>query len=229
MTFLPLGGMMLAMRKGVLIIFAETHKIIARKVNKTIEERYNIKLNERKLLWGSVAPDIIPKYRLYRHYQAESLDFVVNEIIGLIYITRFFDSSYLFESISKSVFSRKLGVISHYLSDYCCQPHFERWTFDDNMIKHVTYEKRLNTLAMAHDFEEQPLQCSLEAEAFDVVSLRHALTAFIEGAVEQYAAEPGAGKDLDFAMSLNVAVFSFVIDTVHALSMEKEPVFALQI
>lgn len=72
-------------------IFGDTHKIIANKIYENIFDIYGIKLDNNSLLWGSVAPDILPQFRLHRHYKKESLNYVVNEIIKLIFLTRFID------------------------------------------------------------------------------------------------------------------------------------------
>jgi len=72
-------------------IFKDTHKIIAKNIHKNIYDIYGIELDEKKLLWGSISPDILPKYKLHRHYKKESLDYVVNEIVKLIFICRLSD------------------------------------------------------------------------------------------------------------------------------------------
>ena len=63
-------------------MFGDTHKIIATNIHENIEDIYDIELNKDSLLWGSVAPDILPQYRLHRHYEKESLNYIVNEIVN---------------------------------------------------------------------------------------------------------------------------------------------------
>ena len=135
-------------------IFADTHKIIANNIYENINDIYDIKLDKNKLLWGSVAPDILPKFRLHRHYKDESLNYVVNEIIKLIFISRYIEFNSIIDPISMKVLSRKIGIISHYLSDFVCLPHAERWTFTTSMFKHINYESKLNDYAPYHDFKK---------------------------------------------------------------------------
>ena len=35
-----------------------------------------------------------------------------------------------------------------------CLPHALRWTFSENMIKHIKYESQLNDMAPKHDFKK---------------------------------------------------------------------------
>lgn len=67
-------------------IFSETHKIIASNIHENIYNVYDVELNKEALLWGAIAPDILPQYKVKRHYKRESLNYVVGEIVKLIYI-----------------------------------------------------------------------------------------------------------------------------------------------
>ena len=66
-------------------ILANTHKVIATIVHQKIKRDFNIELNLKKIQWGSVCPDVLPYYKLIRHYQNESIDYISNEISNLIY------------------------------------------------------------------------------------------------------------------------------------------------
>ena len=54
-------------------ILAQTHKTIALEVYDKIEKNYNIKLDIKKLSWGSIAPDYLPYYKLIRHGKARNV------------------------------------------------------------------------------------------------------------------------------------------------------------
>lgn len=54
--------------KWVFNIFVDSHKIISIKIYENIFDIYGVKLDKEKLLWGSICPDILPKYKLVRHY-----------------------------------------------------------------------------------------------------------------------------------------------------------------
>jgi hypothetical protein len=72
-------------------MFADTHKIIVNKIFEDVLVNYDIDLNREELLWGSIAPDILPQFKLHRHYKKESINFVTNEIVKLIYVCRYLD------------------------------------------------------------------------------------------------------------------------------------------
>lgn len=59
-------------------ILPDTHKIVAKIVHDRIKDKYNVNLNLEKMLWGSVAPDVLPYYKLKRHYFDESGDYIAN-------------------------------------------------------------------------------------------------------------------------------------------------------
>ena len=62
----------------------ESHKWIAKEIYKHFEEEYSLQLDKNKLLWGSIAPDIMPKYKLIRHYKSESILYVASQITKVI-------------------------------------------------------------------------------------------------------------------------------------------------
>ncbi len=88
-------------------IFADTHKTIATNMHENIREIYDIDLDKNSLLWGSVLPDVLPKYRFHRHYAKESLDYIVNEIVKLIYISRFIEFDSKTDPIKIKLISKK--------------------------------------------------------------------------------------------------------------------------
>ncbi|NLW22717.1 MAG: zinc dependent phospholipase C family protein [Tissierellia bacterium] len=198
-------------------IFADTHKIIANNIYENINDIYGIKLDKNKLLWGSVAPDILPKFRLHRHYKDESLNYVVNEIIKLIFISRYIEFNSIIDPISMKVLSRKIGIISHYLSDFVCLPHAERWTFTTSMFKHINYESKLNDYAPYHDFKKNIISVD-DIDIFHegVVKLKPIIKKYIEEVIDEYSLKKGFKYDLDFALSLNLKISCFIIDTINA-------------
>lgn len=93
-------------------------------------------LNEHKKAFyiGSILPDIKPSFITKRHNIDETFEILIDEIKK---ITVDYD-------INKGIngyYARHLGVITHYLSDYCTFPH--NTIFDGSMTEHVMYEKEL--------------------------------------------------------------------------------------
>jgi hypothetical protein len=93
-------------------------------------------LNEHKKAFyiGSILPDLKPSFLTKRHTIDETFDVLTEEIrkITVDYdISRGMDGYY----------ARHLGVITHYLADYCTFPHNS--IFDGTMTEHMYYEKVL--------------------------------------------------------------------------------------
>jgi len=208
-------------------ILADTHKIIASNVFENIYQIYGIQLDKKRLLKGSVAPDKLPKYRLHRHYKDESLNYVVNEISKLIFISKALDFNEKIDPIRLKILSYNLGVISHYLSDFVCLPHAQRWTFYKNLIKHINYETKLNEYAPYHDFKKNIITVK-DMDIFKTkkVKLKPIIKEYIEEVIKEHSFYYGFKGDLDFALSLSLKISCFVIDTVKAYSHEAYRDFA---
>ena len=210
-------------------IFVDTHKIIASNIYENIYDIYDIKLNKKDLLWGSIAPDILPQFKLHRHYKDESIDYVANEIVKLIFISRYIEFNSIIDPITMKILSKKIGIISHYLSDFVCLPHAERWTFTTSMFKHIKYEYKLNEYVLRHDFKKNVVYVE-DIDIFEkrVIKLKPMIKNYIEDVVEQYQIKPGFKYDLNFALSLNLKVSYFIIDTVRAYTEERYKNFAFE-
>lgn len=206
-------------------IFADSHKIIANEIHRNVEDIYGLKLDKKKLLWGSVSPDILPKYRLIRHYQDESIEYIAKEIVKVIYIGRFLESNGKVDPITVKLLSNKIGVISHYISDFTCVPHAKRWTFTDSMIKHIRYESRLNDYAKHHDFKENIIDTEdIDIRDTEFNDLKDEVVRYIENIVEEYSVKESFENDLNFALNLNLKLTNFVMDTIieYAIDLRRQ-------
>ncbi|NMB26855.1 MAG: zinc dependent phospholipase C family protein, partial [Tissierellia bacterium] len=188
-----------------------------------------IELDKDKLLWGSIAPDILPQYKFRRHYQKESLNYVVNEIVKLIFISRYIEFSSRIDPIAIRVLSKKIGIISHYLSDFVCLPHAERWTFTSSMLKHINYESKLNDYSPHHDFKKNVITVD-DIDIFQnrIIKLCPMIKQYIQDVIEEYSIKTDFKNDLDFALSLNLKISYFIIDTINAYTEETYKDFAFQ-
>lgn len=210
-------------------ILGETHKIIVNNVYDNIYSIYGIKLDRKTLTWWSTAPDYLPQFKIRRHYKKESLNYVVNEIVKLIFLGRHLDFNSELKPITQKILSKKIGVISHYLSDYMCLPHAERWTFPNNMIKHISYEAKLNNFAQSHNFKKNIITID-DIDIFEhrVIRLRHLIKEYIEDIIKEYSEKTQYENDLNFALSLNLKVSYFIIDTINAYSEERSKAYAFE-
>jgi len=210
------------LKKELFQILADSHKIIVTNIYDKVFEDYGLKLDKNKLLWGSIAPDILPKYRLFiRHYKDESLDYIAKEIIKIIFISRYLEFNNILDPISIKVLSRRIGIVSHYLSDYVCLPHAKRWTFKDSMVKHLKYESQLDDFTKTFDFKDNVIDTNdiniYEDESTD---LKSKIKNYINSVVEEYSFKIGFDNDLNFALSINIKITNFILDTIADYSEE---------
>lgn len=202
-------------------IHTQTHKLISNHLYKHIKDSYDIELNYEKLTWGSIAPDILPKYKLYRHYYENSIDYIILKIAKLIFVNRFIDLSNC-NYLTLKMFSRDLGIISHYLSDFTCLAHADRWEMPKSLVKHVKYEKELNEYSKTHVFKSPEVnKVSIDIDTSEIFKQLPKIKLFIESVIYEYLQERSFQRDLDFALYLNKAVFGFVIESIQEYNDEK--------
>lgn len=116
-------------------MFAVTHKMIAQKVFDALNEELGIVLDRKSLLHGSIAPDLYPSMLFKSHGKKSSFEFVQRKIQSLA------EEVIPANRKGLSVFSLKLGIIIHFVSDYFCKAHNE--SRYDNMLLHYIYERKL--------------------------------------------------------------------------------------
>lgn len=216
--------------KELFYIFADSHKLIASDIYDNVFEKYGLKLDKDKLLWGSIAPDILPKHRFIRHYKDESIDYITNEIIKIIFMSRFVDFDRGIDSITMKLLSRKIGIISHYLTDFVCVPHAKRWTFFGSMKKHIKYEKDLDNYAKHHDFKKNIILTNdIDLYENQSVELRTQIKDYIESVIEEYSMKFSFDNDLNFAAEFNTRISYFILDTINAYSEELQRQFVFEV
>ncbi|CDZ75051.1 hypothetical protein ING2D1G_0893 [Peptoniphilus sp. ING2-D1G] len=208
----------------MLDILAQTHKLVANNIHQVILKKYGIELNISKLEWGSVAPDVLPYYKLIRHYKDESLNYIVREIISLIYLCRYSDLINAEDSLVIRYLSRKIGIISHYLCDYTCYPHAHRMTFLNDMKSHIKYESDLAEYALIHSFKN----LNLDIEKLNIYddsnrSLNTRVSEYINKIIDDYL-EAGScfENDLNYAFELSKEITCFIIETILDYSEEMQ-------
>lgn len=211
-------------------IFAESHKIIASNIYDNVLNIYDLKLDKETLLWGSVVPDIHPRYKFIRHYQDESINYITKEILKIVFISRYLEFNKILDPIAIKLLSKKIGIISHYLSDYVCLPHAKRWTFSDSMIKHIKYESALNNYAPRHSFKKNIINVDdIDMFENESISLKVKIRNYIEQVVEEHSTKTSFKNDLNFALSLNLKITYFILDTIKMYSEDVHKVFAIEI
>lgn len=216
-------------KRELIKIFADTHKIIASNIYENVYEKYDLQLDKKKLLWWSIAPDILPQYKFVRHYKAESLDYIIREIIKVIYLCRYIEFNKVLDPISVKILSKKIGLISHYISDYFCLPHAKRWTFSDSMVIHLKYESDLDEFVKTHTFDNNIQLEDIEIDS-NIKNMYDNIKNYIENGLELYLQqELNFENDLNFANLMNIKISNFILDTIEEYSEEVYTQFAFEV
>lgn len=148
----------------------------------------------------------------------------------LIFVSRYINFSKVNDPIAIELLSREIGIISHYLADYVCLPHANRWTFFGSMKKHVKYESSLNDFARTHDFKKNVIQLD-DLNIYDgsFISLKSKIKNYIDEVIEEYSEKNSFANDLNFALSINLKMTYFIMDTINEYSEELNTQFAFEL
>lgn len=128
------------------------------------------------------------------------------------------------DPILNNFFSKKIGIISHYLCDYTCYPHAKRMTFANSMRAHIKYEMDLNEYAKTHIFTNNIIEVSTEElKNSNIIKLLPKVKNYINKVVEEYMNQKESfATDLNYALNLNVNLASFIIEEIINYSEDLE-------
>lgn len=119
----------------LIIINTFSHIIIGNLLYEYVKKEYGICLEKRSFIRGNYSPDFSIKLITSKHHIEEKLEFVENEFTKLAAVS--LESA----DISKD-YSKRMGIICHYLTDFFCYAHSEH--FSGNTADHVLYERTLH-------------------------------------------------------------------------------------
>lgn len=177
-----------------------THKDLAVDFLVNIDGEKSCLVKENHFIWGNIKPDCASKYKLKKHYMDESFEMIVRKIHFLSSLT--LEELYTTYSINK--FSQELGVICHFLCDYFCVPHHNRWEFKTAMKDHVIYEKNLAKVAKGYIVKKD----------FDVNENIRNIERFIMTMQKEYSKKMDYKNDLDYASLVCQRVIDMILSQV---------------
>ncbi|MDO5037034.1 MAG: zinc dependent phospholipase C family protein [Tissierellia bacterium] len=206
----------------------DSHKIVSSNIFDYVKDEYDLELNKKLLLWGSIAPDVLPKYRLKSHYPDQSVGFVGHELVKITLFLQTMQKSESFSRLLLNKLSRKIGTTSHFLADFFCYPHNANISCltRSSTKKHMTYEADLNKYAKTHEFDLN-LRQAWPDERFSggILDLRSYFIENIENILALYREEPlSFAKDLDYAANINLYLLSLAFELAEEMSpqLQKE-------
>lgn len=179
-----------------------THKYLAISFVKNVDLNKKFLINDKHFIWGNLKPDSVSKYKFKKHYFDESFNMIVNKIQFLSSLS--LDDIFIRYSVGK--FNQELGVICHFLCDYFCIPHYQRWEFKSpGAVKdHVLYENDLNKFSKSYNVRKE-LNISLTCD--DVRMYIYSLQKEYDGIVSYK-------KDLQYASHICNTIINLILDEV---------------
>lgn len=183
-------------------MMVNTHKILAINFIESIDNKKLILIKENHFIWGTLKPDCASKYKFKKHYLNESLPMIVKKIQFLSSL----NLSYIYKHYSLNRFNQELGVICHFLCDYFCVPHHQRWEFKSpSAVKdHILYEKDLNKFSK--DFKIKT-NLQLNLSNMDIQN-------FILSLQNEYEQSISFQNDLIFSQFICSSVINFIFEEV---------------
>ena len=140
----------------------KTHIIISKSLLDNIDDNKQFFLNNKSFIYGNIKPDIFSKYKLQKHYLDESYDMVRSKIEYLSNL----DLETLEKYYTKNEFSQEMGVVCHFLADFFCVAHSERWEFKHSLKIHVKYENGLTKVAKDYNLKNDRRQYVDDVDSF---------------------------------------------------------------
>ena len=118
----------------------QSHAIMAKLIHQDVKAQFQVELNKKQLIYGSIKPDIYSGFPKLKHFKTHSFREICHEI-ALLTSAAVEDNT---DALSR--FSQQLGIVTHYVADYFCVPHNDRKTYHKHFMIHLKYENELHGL-----------------------------------------------------------------------------------
>jgi len=151
------------------------HLGLSQAIRIAVEKELDIKMDAFSFMYGNIKPDLNSSSVKIPHFKHTTMEFVQAEIEKLTTLT-------LNESRRWSkLLSERIGVITHYLSDFFCYAHTEY--FKSKHRSHLIYEFQL----LSHFLKSQKVVKHLGyIKPTDIKSSSNSIISSIEEAYDRY-------------------------------------------
>ncbi|MCD5414750.1 MAG: zinc dependent phospholipase C family protein [Clostridiales bacterium] len=184
-----------------------SHKIISEHVYKVVNDTLGVKLNKKQLIYGSIKPDLTPKFLRLDHFKPTSFHHIMNETTELS-LSTFSDNNLFIKQ-----FSQQLGIVTHFIADYFCVPHNDRNTYKNHLIDHVVYEYKLEKLFKNYSHESPIIK-----EAFNVNNYSSSPISNVLDSLHNGYTLRGESMENDVRSSLDAAATVSLFATYNAIN-----------
>lgn len=181
-------------------ILTNTHIFIGKRVWEIVEnEPILYKLNKRLFVYGNVKPDVPFQNIPLEHKREEALPFVLEKIDEL-------KNMELSSKIDIDIFSLNLGIICHFLSDFYCMPHVQRWGDYKGIkravkgIEHICYEFKIS-------FHKDEIRKVVKNKYYSISNPEE----FILDSFEMYKNDINLRKDVYYATLVCNSIVNYIL------------------
>lgn len=185
-----------------------THMIMANNIIKQASYKKNSLINKNRFMWGNLKPDCASKYKFKKHYYDESIEMIIEKIKELSSLS----VSEIYNDFGKKKFSGELGVICHFICDYFCLPHNQRWEFKKAIKRHVKYENTLAKIAKAY----------VPIGRMDANLQLNEINEFIINNIKEYEKEKGYVRDLEYSHFVCNSIVNLILNEIYMNEYNKE-------
>lgn len=197
-----------------------THAMYAKKIYEHIYLMYGVKLKKYNLIYGSIKPDVSILFPKYPHYINDSLDSLCESVDMII------KSTHNQREVETRAFSRELGVVLHYMTDFFCMVHNDvNGKKHPTNYKHIAYEQNFQNKIKLFELDE--VREKIANSFYDELKRINntSLKSYIVYKHNKYMKEIGKSYlynsnnkkrniDINYSLGMPMIIASYIIDTI---------------
>ncbi len=197
-----------------------THAMYAKKIYEHIYLMYGVKLKKYNLIYGSIKPDVSILFPKYPHYINDSLDSLCESVDMII------KSTHNQREVETRAFSRELGVVLHYMTDFFCMVHNDvNGKKHPTNYKHIAYEQSFQNKLKSFELDE--VREKIANSFYDELKRINntSLKSYIVYKHNKYMKEIGKSYlynsnnkkrniDINYSLGMPMIIASYIIDTI---------------
>ena len=181
---------------------------------------YGVKLKKYNLIYGSIKPDVSILFPKYPHYINDSLDSLCESVDMII------KSTHNQREVETRAFSRELGVVLHYMTDFFCMVHNDvNGKKHPTNYKHIAYEQSFQNKLKSFELDE--VREKIANSFYDELKRINntSLKSYIIYKHNKYMKEIGKSYlynsnnkkrniDINYSLGMPMIIASYIIDTI---------------
>lgn len=180
-------------------------------IQSRVKESVQFDLNKSTFSWANMKPDFKPELAKRKHYIEESFEFVIDKIMNLIKIP----ASDLLDKQKRKMIEIEMGIICHFVTDFFCVPHNQRWEFKHSMIPHIKYETALDKKSRTLNTVQTLCLPEIKDDS------RESITAFLKDLLAEYEVKKDYMRDVVYSVNICSAICSFILEKIYLNTVRK--------